>query len=59
MAPMKLNHPAGYQILNLVRNREIDRFIYGMYRAEKLPLLPASSHSKKSLALLGNPIAKI
>ncbi len=56
---MKLNHPAGYQILKLVRNREIDRFIYGMYRAEKLPLLPASSHSKKSLALLGNPIAKI
>ena len=59
MSPIKWVHPVGYQILHLVKNREIDRFIYGMFRAEKLPRLPANSHSFKSLDLLGKPVAKI
>lgn len=59
MSPIKWVHPVGYQILHLVRNREIDRFIYGMFRAEKLSRLPANSHSFKSLDLLGKPVAKI
>jgi hypothetical protein len=59
MNPVKRVHPAGYQILYIVRNREIDRFIYGMFRAELLPNLPSNSHSFKSLDLLGKPIAKI
>jgi hypothetical protein len=59
MSPLKLVHPAGYQILYIVRNREIDRFIYGMFRAELLPRLPANSHSFKSFDLLGQPVAKI
>lgn len=59
MAPLKLTHPAGYQIIESVKNREIDRFIYGMFRTEKHPFLPASSHSYKSFELLGKPVAKI
>ncbi len=30
---LKLYHPAGYQIIAAVRNREIDRYIYGMFAA--------------------------
>lgn len=52
-------HPAGYQVLKLVRNREVDRFMYGMFSAEKLPNLPAYSHTARSLDLLGAPVAKI
>lgn len=56
---MKLTHPIGYQILDIVKNRDIDRFIYGMYRAERLPSLPTNSHSFRSLDLLGRPEAVI
>lgn len=24
-------HPGGYQIINSVKNKEIDRYVYGMY----------------------------
>ncbi len=30
---LKLYHPAGYQIIAAVRNKEIDRYIYGMFAA--------------------------
>jgi hypothetical protein len=33
--------------------------MYGMFSAEKLPSLPAYSHTARSLDLLGTPIAKI
>lgn len=59
MNPIKWVHPVGYQILHLVKNREIDRFIYGMFRAENLPRLPPNTHSFKSLDLLGKPVARI
>jgi hypothetical protein len=36
-APLKTNHPAGYQIINAVKNREVDRYIYGSCAAEELP----------------------
>ena len=53
------NHPGGYRVIQLVKGREVDRFIYGMYSAELYPELKAYSHSISSLQLVGNPIAKI
>ena len=40
-------------------NREVDRFLYGMYSAELFPELPAYSHSSNCLKLIGKPIAVI
>ena len=53
------NHPGGYRVIQLVKGREVDRFIYGMYSAELYPELKAYSHSDNCLQLVGNPIAKI
>lgn len=30
-------HPGGYRVIELVRGREVDRFIYGMYSVELFP----------------------
>ena len=27
--PLKMFHPAGYQVVESVKNREVDRYIYG------------------------------
>lgn len=56
---LKTNHPAGYQIIKAVQNREVDRFIYGTCPAEELPGVPLWSHSFRSLKLLGAPLARI
>ena len=37
ITPLTTLHPAGYQIIQETEGREIDRFIYGMYRADNLP----------------------
>jgi hypothetical protein len=42
-----------------VRNKEVDRYIYGMFASEELPEVPLYSHSYKSFTLVGDPIAKI
>jgi hypothetical protein len=52
-------HPAGYEVVDSVKNRDIDRYIYGMYSSEALPEIPKHSHSSKFISLLANPIAKI
>jgi hypothetical protein len=31
MAPLKFLHPGGFQVIESVKNREVDRYIYGMY----------------------------
>lgn len=58
-APLRNNHPAGYQIINAVRNKEVDRYIYGSCAAEELPEVPVWSHSYKSFTLLNAPVARI
>jgi len=45
--------------VELIMNREVDRFLYGMYSAETFPELKAYSHSSSSLKLAGKPIAKL
>jgi hypothetical protein len=52
-------HPGGYKVIELMKGREVDRFLYGMYSAELYPELPAHSHSANCLQLVGNPIAKL
>jgi hypothetical protein len=46
-------------VIQLVRGREVDRFVYGMYSAELYPELPPHSHSAFALQLVGSPIAKL
>lgn len=53
---LKVNHPVGYQVVNSVKNKEMDRYLYGMYTSETSPGLPLNSHSFKSMDLLGEPI---
>ena len=53
ISPLETLHPAGYQIVEVVKGREIDRFIYGMYAAEPLPEVPVFSHPDNSFKLVG------
>jgi hypothetical protein len=59
MSPLLHSHPNGYRIINSVKGMDLDRFIYGMYPAERFPAIPANSHSWKAFDLVGGPIAKI
>jgi hypothetical protein len=52
-------HPVGMQVIRSVVNRDIDRYLYGMYSSEKLPEIPEHSHSFRSLRLLNAPVAKL
>lgn len=57
--PLQHHHPNGYQIVQKINGRELDRFLFGMYENENYPLIPPNSHGFKSLSLLDNPIAHI
>lgn len=57
--PMLYHHPCGYRIIDSVKGMEIDRYMYGMYAADRFPFIPANSHGFKSLGLLDAPLAKI
>ena len=52
-------HPAGYRIIEGVKYRDFDRYLYGMYRTEREPKVPAHLHTHKALTLVGDPIAKL
>jgi hypothetical protein len=52
-------HPIGMQVIRSVVNRDVDRYLYGMYSSEKLPEIPVHSHSFRSLKLLNPPVAKL
>ena len=56
---LKFIHPVGMQVILSVRNRDIDRFLYGMYSSEAHPELNPHSHSFRSLKLLNSPLAKV
>lgn len=57
--PLKYHHPAGYQIVDMVKNRDVDRFIYGTEVAAELPEVPQWSHTYKSFTLMDAPVAKL
>jgi hypothetical protein len=47
LAPLLRVHPGGFEVIESVKNKEIDRYIYGMYSSEALPIIPKHSHSAK------------
>lgn len=36
VAPLRLHHPAGFQIIEAVKYKEVDRYIYGSCSADEL-----------------------
>ena len=52
-------HPAGMKLIDGIQNRDLDRYLYGMYRTERDPKIPPNNHSFKALTLVGDPIAKL
>jgi len=59
VAPLRRHHPAGFQIIQAVKNKEVDRYIYGSCSPDELPEVPIHSHSSQSFALMNDPVAKI
>jgi hypothetical protein len=57
--PLRYNHPAGFQIIRFLKNKEVDRYIYGSCVADELPEVRMWSHSYESFTLLDSPVAKI
>ena len=57
--PLLYHHPCGYRIIEAVKGMDMDRFMYGMYPADRFPLIPANSHGYKSFSLMDDPLAKI
>ena len=57
--PLRYNHPAGYQIVEVLKNKEVDRYIYGSCVADELPDVRMWSHSYKSFTLMDDPVAKL
>lgn len=56
---LKTNHPAGFQLIETVKNIPVDRYIYGSATSEELPQIPPWSHSFRCFTLIGRPIAHI
>jgi len=59
LEPLLRFHPIGYQIVNTIKGRDLDRYMYGMYTSERVPIVPTNSHTFKSLDLLGDPVGKL
>ena len=59
MKSLLRHHPNGYRIIDGIKYREFDRYLYGMYRTERDPKVPPNVHTFKALTLVGEPIAKI
>lgn len=56
MSSVITNHPGGYELINSVRGREVDRFIYGSEAVESVEKMRVHSHSAASIAMAGPPI---
>lgn len=52
-------HPGGNRFIDLVRGREIDRFMYGMYTEESTTLISPVEHSKRSMTAPGAPLFRL
>ena len=52
ITPMEHSHPQGYRIIDSIRNRDFDRYVYGMYATERAPFIQPHAHSFKALDLL-------
>lgn len=49
-------HPGGGKIMDLVRGREVDRYVYGMYGVEEYPKLGRFFHPENSFDMLEKPL---
>lgn len=52
-------HPGGKYIIDSLKGREIDRFIYGMYAPETLPNFSPFEHSQQIFKAIGPPEFKL
>jgi hypothetical protein len=59
LSPLRNWHPAGYQIIESLRNNEFDKFIYGIYGPYLDPSISRYSHSENIMNLLDQPVAEI
>lgn len=50
------NHPGGYEFINNIRGREVDRYLYGSESLESVDSQKTHSHSSNSIKLAGDPI---
>lgn len=57
--PLTRFHPLGFEIIETIRGREFDRFLFGSAPTERLSNITPNPHSLKSIELLGSPIAKL
>jgi cytochrome b involved in lipid metabolism len=56
---LQSKHPGGQKVIDLMKKREVNRFLYGYYRPENDHKTTTHVHTKESLSLCGEPIAKI
>lgn len=52
-------HPGGQTLIDKVINREVDRYLYGMYPIEDFIDSPQHTHSSASIKALGAPIGRV
>lgn len=57
--PLRNNHPAGFQIFDVLKNKEVDRYVYGSCVPDELPDIPQWSHSYKIFSLMKDPVAML
>lgn len=59
LSPLVRLHPIGFKIVESVMDRELDRYLYGMYRSQRMNFISTNVHSYKALNLVGKPVGKI
>ena len=52
-------HPGGRKVIEEIRGREVDRFMYGSMFTESHPNQPAFDHPKQSMEIVGPPLAAL
>lgn len=52
-------HPGGRKVIEEIRGREVDRFIYGSMFTEGNPKMKPFNHPKQSMQIVGPPIAAL
>ena len=59
ITPLEKFHPQGYRIIDSIKDRDFDRYMYGMFATERAPFVKPHAHSFRSFDMLEPPIAKI
>lgn len=59
LSSLRTWHPAGFQILESVKNGDVEKYLYGVYAAEKIAGINKHTHSNHSINLFEEPVAKL